>query len=381
MGQAEQQALIKAQQAGDHRVAQPAPPPQAPTPFHHELQQQARPPAPAAVQQERPHPVAQVAAPVARQAMPVHDPRMDRPAAAAVPAAPPHPFHDPRLDQRPLAAPAAPAASAIPRHDQHLDRPPVAATVPVYNPQLDSRTQPHPAQGDNRQQLRNQGAVDARQQDEITRLQQQQLKLQQEQNQLRQQNGVAGQIPGGHFQQGQPAQPFAPQRIVPQPDGPRHGDYGWRNDDPNRDPHRFRFLPPVLFGPPQGDQWGWQDRERYQRGYDSSFFQQDPNYENWHPTINQESQNVAEMLDAGQTRAAANALNNDLWAMRGDLYGQNELLQEVAKAQSPSGEGAQLYLGDWDPTRGTWDTIEVVSPPVPDGYVPDKSLILQTFDR
>jgi len=138
-----------------------------------------------------------------------------------------------------------------------------------------------------------------------------------------------------------------------------------------------QFEPRMPYGPPQGLQWGWQDPERWNRGYDTSFFQQDPNFENWQPTIQQEAQSVTGALDAGDTRGAAAELNTDLWAMRGDIYGQNELLHEVQTQQS--GEGAQLYLGQWDPMRGSWDTIEVESPAPPPGYQPDPSFKLQTF--
>lgn len=174
-----------------------------------------------------------------------------------------------------------------------------------------------------------------------------------------------------------PTAPYGQGQIQGQPAErlPAHGQgqgQGYGNEGQYR-----QFEPGRPYGPPQGLQWGWQDPERWNRGYDTSFFQQDPNYENWQPVIGQEAQSVAFALDAGDTRGAAAELNTDLWAMRGDIYGQNELLHEVQTQQS--GEGAQLYLGQWDPMRGSWDTIEVESPAPPPGYQADPSFKLQTF--
>lgn len=45
--------------------------------------------------------------------------------------------------------------------------------------------------------------------------------------------------------------------------------------------------------------------------------------------------------------------------MRGDRYAQDELLSEVSQYEA-KGIGADLYLGNWDPARGTWDDIEVI---------------------
>jgi hypothetical protein len=144
------------------------------------------------------------------------------------------------------------------------------------------------------------------------------------------------------------------------------------------DENRRHFDERIPFGPPAERHWGWQNPDAWSQGYDTSFFQQDPNFAIWQPTIQQEAQSITSALDAGATVAAANELNADLWAMRGDLYGQNELLTEVHNQQN--GEGAQLYLGQWDPMRGTWDNMEVESPAPPPGYQPDPSYRIQTYE-
>lgn len=45
--------------------------------------------------------------------------------------------------------------------------------------------------------------------------------------------------------------------------------------------------------------------------------------------------------------------------MRFDRYAQDELLNEVNDGEI-KGIGADLYLGNWDPDRGTWDDIQIV---------------------
>jgi hypothetical protein len=47
--------------------------------------------------------------------------------------------------------------------------------------------------------------------------------------------------------------------------------------------------------------------------------------------------------------------------MRGDIYAQDDLLNQV-NAIERKGVGADLQLGNWDPIRGTWDNIAVVQP-------------------
>jgi hypothetical protein len=49
----------------------------------------------------------------------------------------------------------------------------------------------------------------------------------------------------------------------------------------------------------------------------------------------------------------------DLYQMKGDRFAQDELLNEIS-ASEVKGIGADLYLGNWDPERGTWDDIRVI---------------------
>ena len=161
--------------------------------------------------------------------------------------------------------------------------------------------------------------------------------------------------------------------------GRNPGRFPGRNGGENNGEGYGPFGPSRDFRPPDGRGWGWQDPNRWNRGWDPIFFQQDPNYESWQPTINQESTNIAGALGANDTQTAATELNNDLWAMRGDIYGQNDLLQAVQN-QTPQGEGAQLYLGNWDPTSGTWDDIRVLAQPAPPGYQPAPSFQIRTFE-
>jgi hypothetical protein len=197
--------------------------------------------------------------------------------------------------------------------------------------------------------------------------------------------------PVGYPQQGR-GQPIETNPIQARPapvesQYPGQGRYPGQGENPGRNGGEGyggtgigygQFGPPREFRPPEGRGWGWQDPGRWSRGWDPFFFQQDPNYESWQPTINQESGSVASALNANDTPTAAAELNRDLWAMRGDIYGQNELLQEVQN--QVSGEGAQLYLGQWDPTRGSWDDIRVQAQPAPEGYQPPPSYRMQTFE-
>jgi hypothetical protein len=143
------------------------------------------------------------------------------------------------------------------------------------------------------------------------------------------------------------------------------------------DPHRGRagFAPVILFNP--GESWGWRDRN----GWDPNCFrpQYDPNYQQWAPSIHQEAGMVTNILNQGDTQGAAQTLNIDLFNMRGDVYAQNELLSEVRQEQS--GQGAYLYLDNWDQSRGTWDTVEVVSPEPPPGYQAAPSYFVNVYDN
>lgn len=63
----------------------------------------------------------------------------------------------------------------------------------------------------------------------------------------------------------------------------------------------------------------------------------------------------------GNAVGAADELSEDLYAMRGDMYAQDQLLSEVSRYDR-KGLGADLSLRNWDPARGTWDNIEIVGP-------------------
>jgi hypothetical protein len=47
--------------------------------------------------------------------------------------------------------------------------------------------------------------------------------------------------------------------------------------------------------------------------------------------------------------------------MRGDLYAQDNLLNQVNQIEQ-KGVGADIQLGAWDPDRGTWDDVEITQP-------------------
>ncbi|HEY9758396.1 MAG TPA: cell envelope integrity protein TolA [Oculatellaceae cyanobacterium] len=156
---------------------------------------------------------------------------------------------------------------------------------------------------------------------------------------------------------------------------PFQGDWHHRHGfDPDRG--RGVFAPIILFNP--GESWGWRNRQ----GWDPNCFrpQYDPNYEQWAPSIHQEAGMITDLLNRGDTVNAAQYLNVDLFNMRGDVYAQNELLSEIRQEQS--GYGATLFLGNgWDPERGTWNTVEVVSPEPPPGYQPAPSYFLHVYDE
>lgn len=74
------------------------------------------------------------------------------------------------------------------------------------------------------------------------------------------------------------------------------------------------------------------------------------------------------MLDYGNAQGAADRLAMDLYQTKGDRYAQDHLLSEISRYES-KGIGADLYLNNWNPVRGTWDTIDIVpndgTPPIP----------------
>jgi hypothetical protein len=51
-----------------------------------------------------------------------------------------------------------------------------------------------------------------------------------------------------------------------------------------------------------------------------------------------------------------------MFQMRGDIYAQNELLNQVNTLEN-KGVGADLNLGNWNPLRGTWDNITITPDP------------------
>ena len=106
---------------------------------------------------------------------------------------------------------------------------------------------------------------------------------------------------------------------------------------------------------------GYENPQLWNAGWNSCFFVDDPYYSVWQPTINQEAGRIASLLDSGQTSFATNELQNEMYWMRGDVYAQDELLSEV-NAYDRKGVGADLYLNNWDPYRGTWDNIQIVPP-------------------
>jgi hypothetical protein len=66
-------------------------------------------------------------------------------------------------------------------------------------------------------------------------------------------------------------------------------------------------------------------------------------------------------MDNGNAQGAASELSEDLYAMRGDMYAQDQLLNEVNSFDN-KGIGGDLYLGNWDPQRGTWDNVQIYQP-------------------
>jgi hypothetical protein len=85
---------------------------------------------------------------------------------------------------------------------------------------------------------------------------------------------------------------------------------------------------------------------------------QSPNYNTWNRNIENEAVNIAFQMDRGNLQGAAMELSEGLYAMRGDMYAQDQLLNSVNRMDR-KGMGADLYLGNWDPMRGTWDNIQV----------------------
>ena len=121
------------------------------------------------------------------------------------------------------------------------------------------------------------------------------------------------------------------------------------------------------WGPPENRQWGWHDEARWARGWDPWFWMQSPNYNTWGRNIENEAASVAFHMDQGNLQGAATELSQDLYAMRGDMYAQDQLLSEVNRFDR-KGLGADIYMSNWDPARGTWDNIQLYEPGI--GSIP-----------
>lgn len=137
----------------------------------------------------------------------------------------------------------------------------------------------------------------------------------------------------------------------------RSGGGGKRGD--NTPPDHGFHPGKAGWGPPADSQWGWQNPDLWKSGYDSSFFNQDPNRDQWKDVMLKEAANIVQKLDSGKAAEAAQELREDLFAMRGDLYGQDELISQVNKLDR-KGSGADLNLKAWSPERGTWDNMEMI---------------------
>jgi hypothetical protein len=136
------------------------------------------------------------------------------------------------------------------------------------------------------------------------------------------------------------------------------GGGGGKGGQTNPPDHGFKPGKPG-WGPPANSQWGWQNPDLWRSGYDSSFFNQDPNHDLWKDVMRTEAANIVGKLDSGKTAEAAQELKEDLYAMRGDLYGQDELLSQI-NSLDKKGSAADINLRAWSPERGTWDNMEVV---------------------
>jgi hypothetical protein len=68
------------------------------------------------------------------------------------------------------------------------------------------------------------------------------------------------------------------------------------------------------------------------------------------------------MLDSGNAAGAWNELNTDLRNMGGDIYAQDNLINQV-NLLDVKGVGADLNLGTWNAIRGTWDSMSITPDP------------------
>jgi hypothetical protein len=117
------------------------------------------------------------------------------------------------------------------------------------------------------------------------------------------------------------------------------------------------------WGPPKHQHWGWQDEARWTQGWDVWFWKQSPNYGSWNQKIENEAAKLAVKLDRGDKTGASIELTEDLYAMHGDVYAQNQLFSKIYKYER-KGAGLDLYLGNWDHAHGSWDNIQIFDPVV-----------------
>lgn len=99
-----------------------------------------------------------------------------------------------------------------------------------------------------------------------------------------------------------------------------------------------------------------------------------PTYED-DPWMQMEGTVIPALLDSGNSDSAANRLNSDLYALRGNIEAQNVLLGMVEKGDR-KGAGTDLRLGEWNPATGTFDSIEVL-PALTD---PGKGIPVSTYE-
>lgn len=77
------------------------------------------------------------------------------------------------------------------------------------------------------------------------------------------------------------------------------------------------------------------------------------------PWMQLEGTIISNLLDDGDSDAAANRIKSDLYALRGNLDAQNTFL-EIVDGGDRKGTGTDLKLGAWNPDTGTFDSIEVL---------------------
>ena len=94
--------------------------------------------------------------------------------------------------------------------------------------------------------------------------------------------------------------------------------------------------------------------------------------------MHQEIAVIGALLD-GYTKnsvphSVSSRLNADLQALAGNLDAQNDMLSQIAQNHT-NGVGADILLGDWDATKGTYSSVEVL----PVGSAPGTGSPIQTY--